>query len=104
MLEIPDLTAEVEKTVSQQALQQLGKEMRVKGIAVPPPCADPFKPALLLLPFHNQPLGGDYELDPLCPTCPLSSRATATISCFLYLIRLIEGLLNPVSSYEWLLV
>uniref|UniRef100_A0A3Q4B5N3 Protein tyrosine phosphatase domain-containing protein 1 n=1 Tax=Mola mola TaxID=94237 RepID=A0A3Q4B5N3_MOLML len=35
-LEIPDLTAEVEKTVSQQALQQLGKEMRVKGIPVPP--------------------------------------------------------------------
>ncbi|MCI4390192.1 hypothetical protein PGIGA_G00119740 [Pangasianodon gigas] len=30
--EIPDLTAEVEKTISQQALQQLGKEMRGKGI------------------------------------------------------------------------
>ncbi|XP_022538184.2 protein tyrosine phosphatase domain-containing protein 1 [Astyanax mexicanus] len=32
--EIPDLTAEVEKTVSQQALQQLGKELRGKGIPV----------------------------------------------------------------------
>lgn len=33
-LEIPDLVAEVEKTVSQQALQQLGKELRGKGIPV----------------------------------------------------------------------
>lgn len=32
--DIPDLTAEVEKTVSQQALQQLGKELRGKGIPV----------------------------------------------------------------------
>ncbi|XP_066528236.1 protein tyrosine phosphatase domain-containing protein 1 [Hoplias malabaricus] len=32
--EIQDLTAEVEKTVSQQALQQLGKELRGKGIPV----------------------------------------------------------------------
>ncbi|XP_072521878.1 protein tyrosine phosphatase domain-containing protein 1 [Salminus brasiliensis] len=32
--EIPDLTAEVEKTVSQQALQQLGKELQGKGIPV----------------------------------------------------------------------
>ncbi|KAI5614506.1 protein tyrosine phosphatase domain-containing protein 1, partial [Silurus asotus] len=30
--QIPDLSAEVEKTISQQALQQLGKEMRGKGI------------------------------------------------------------------------
>lgn len=35
-VEIPDLTAEVEKTVSQQALQQLGNEMRGKGIPVAP--------------------------------------------------------------------
>lgn len=42
--ETPDLTAEVEKTISQQALQQLGKEMRGKGIllssfqsSTPPP-------------------------------------------------------------------
>lgn len=32
LFEINDLTAEVEKTISQQALQQLGKEMRGKGI------------------------------------------------------------------------
>ncbi|XP_028970633.2 protein tyrosine phosphatase domain-containing protein 1 isoform X1 [Esox lucius] len=35
MVEVPDLTAEVEKMVSQQALQLLGKEMRGKGIPVP---------------------------------------------------------------------
>ncbi|KAJ7994403.1 hypothetical protein DPEC_G00248920 [Dallia pectoralis] len=35
MVEVPDLTAEVEKTVSQQALHLLGKEMRGKGILVP---------------------------------------------------------------------
>ncbi|KAM9444249.1 protein tyrosine phosphatase domain-containing protein 1 isoform 1-T2 [Clarias gariepinus] len=35
--EIPDLTAEVEKTISQQALQQLGKEMRGKGILLAMP-------------------------------------------------------------------
>lgn len=35
--EIPDLTAEVEKTISQQALQQLGKEMRGKGILLTSP-------------------------------------------------------------------
>uniref|UniRef100_A0A8K9WRW2 Protein tyrosine phosphatase domain-containing protein 1 n=1 Tax=Oncorhynchus mykiss TaxID=8022 RepID=A0A8K9WRW2_ONCMY len=38
VLEVPDLTAEVEKTVSQQAIQLLGKEMRGKGIPVPSPC------------------------------------------------------------------
>lgn len=37
LFEIPDLTAEVEKTISQQALQQLGKEMRGKGILLPSP-------------------------------------------------------------------
>ncbi|CDQ95115.1 unnamed protein product [Oncorhynchus mykiss] len=38
VVEVPDLTAEVEKTVSQQAIQLLGKEMRGKGIPVPSPC------------------------------------------------------------------
>ncbi|XP_060714245.1 protein tyrosine phosphatase domain-containing protein 1 isoform X1 [Tachysurus vachellii] len=35
--QIADLTAEVEKTISQQALQQLGKEMRGKGILLTSP-------------------------------------------------------------------
>lgn len=65
-LEIPDLTAEVEKTVSQQALQQLGKEMRGKGIPVPPCSSHPLSPtALQSRPFHDQPLASDNELDPL---------------------------------------
>ncbi|XP_018589528.1 protein tyrosine phosphatase domain-containing protein 1 isoform X1 [Scleropages formosus] len=55
VLEIPDLTAEVEKTVSQQAIQQLGKEMMGKGIAVVQAClSDP--PTLAKLPsaaLHN---------------------------------------------------
>lgn len=37
VLEIPDLTEEVKKTVSLQAIQQLGKEMRGKGIPVSSP-------------------------------------------------------------------
>nr|XP_033483554.1 protein tyrosine phosphatase domain-containing protein 1 isoform X1 [Epinephelus lanceolatus] len=65
-LEIPDLTAEVEKTVSQQALQQLGKEMRGKGIPVPPCSSNPLSPAALQSrPLHDQPLVSDNELDPL---------------------------------------
>lgn len=60
-LEIPDLTAEVEKTVSQQALQQLGKEMRGKGIPVPPCSSHPLSPPAP----HDQPLVSDNELDPL---------------------------------------
>ncbi|KAM7423297.1 hypothetical protein PAMA_011041 [Pampus argenteus] len=65
-LEIPDLTAEVEKTVSQQALQQLGKEMRGKGIPVPTCSSNPLSPpALQSAPPHDQPLASDYELDPL---------------------------------------
>ncbi|KAL4655877.1 protein tyrosine phosphatase domain-containing protein 1-like [Arapaima gigas] len=49
VLEIPDLTAEVEKTVSQQAIQQLGQEMIGKGIAVVQAClSDP--PTLAKLP------------------------------------------------------
>ncbi|XP_034023256.1 protein tyrosine phosphatase domain-containing protein 1 isoform X2 [Thalassophryne amazonica] len=65
-LEVPDLTAEVEKTVSQQALQQLGKEMRGKGIPVPSCFAYPLSsPALQSRPLHDQPLISDNELDPL---------------------------------------
>ncbi|XP_040890956.1 protein tyrosine phosphatase domain-containing protein 1 isoform X2 [Toxotes jaculatrix] len=65
-LEIPDLTAEVEKTVSQQALQQLGKEMRGKGIPVPPCLSRPLSPpALESAPCHDQPLSSDNDLDPL---------------------------------------
>ncbi|KAM9362157.1 protein tyrosine phosphatase domain-containing protein 1 [Symphorus nematophorus] len=65
-LEIPDLTAEVEKTVSQQALQQLGKEMRGKGIPVPSCLSHPLSPpALQARPLHDQPLVSDNELDPL---------------------------------------
>ncbi|XP_044025784.1 protein tyrosine phosphatase domain-containing protein 1 isoform X2 [Siniperca chuatsi] len=65
-LEIPDLTAEVEKTVSQQALQQLGKEMRGKGIPVPPCSSQHLSPpALQSRPPHDQPLASDIELDPL---------------------------------------
>lgn len=65
-LEIPDLTAEVEKTVSQQALQQLGNEMRGKGIPVSPCLSHPPSPALRYIqPFRDQPLISDNELDPL---------------------------------------
>ncbi|XP_067359872.1 protein tyrosine phosphatase domain-containing protein 1 isoform X2 [Channa argus] len=65
-LEVPDLTAEVEKTVSQQALQQLGKEMRGKGIPVPPCSSHPLSPPALeaSLPYDH-PLISDNELDPL---------------------------------------
>ncbi|XP_071767737.2 protein tyrosine phosphatase domain-containing protein 1 isoform X2 [Centroberyx gerrardi] len=67
LLEIPDLTAEVEKTVSQQALQQLGKEMRGKGIPVPSPCSShpPNPPVQQSKSLHDQPLASDNELDPL---------------------------------------
>ncbi|KAG7259638.1 hypothetical protein CRUP_032144 [Coryphaenoides rupestris] len=54
----PDLAAEVEKTVSQQALQQLGKEMRGKGIPmVPPPvpCLFLGLPPASLLPLQGPP-------------------------------------------------
>ncbi|KAM6927790.1 protein tyrosine phosphatase domain-containing protein 1 [Xenentodon cancila] len=65
-LEIPDLTAEVEKTVSQQALQQLGREMKGKGIPVLL-CASPTlkQPALQSKSACDQPLTSDNELDPL---------------------------------------
>ncbi|XP_072239095.1 protein tyrosine phosphatase domain-containing protein 1 isoform X2 [Leuresthes tenuis] len=65
-LEIPDFTAEVEKTVSQQALQQLGNEMRGKGILVLP-CASTSisPPALQTRAANDQPLNSDNEPDPL---------------------------------------
>lgn len=65
-LEIPDLTAELEKTISQQALQQLGKEMQGKGIPVAACSSNPLSPpALQSGPAHDQPLAIDNELDPL---------------------------------------
>ncbi|KAK5871808.1 hypothetical protein PBY51_012554 [Eleginops maclovinus] len=61
--QIPDLTAEVEKTVSQQALQQLGKEMRGKGIPVHPCSSLPLSPpALHSRPPPDNPLTRDNEL------------------------------------------
>lgn len=64
--QIPDLTAEVEKTVSQQALQQLGKEMRGKGITVQPCSSLPLSPpALHSRAPPDEPLSGDNELLPL---------------------------------------
>lgn len=63
-LEIPDLTAEVEKTISQQALQQLGNELRGKGIPVSPCLSHPPSPAFLhIQPLEDQPLISDNELD-----------------------------------------
>ncbi|XP_064161390.1 protein tyrosine phosphatase domain-containing protein 1 [Anguilla rostrata] len=67
ILEIPDLTAEVEKTVSQQALQQLGKEMMGKGITVPspqPPCLQKV-PSMPAHDAHDAVLSSDHDLDPL---------------------------------------
>ncbi|XP_032404478.1 protein tyrosine phosphatase domain-containing protein 1 isoform X1 [Xiphophorus hellerii] len=65
-LQMPDLTAEVEKTVSQQALQQLGKEMMGKGIPLLPCSSDmlspPPQPSRT---SGDQPLASDNELDPL---------------------------------------
>lgn len=75
-LEIPDLTAEVEKTVSQQALQQLGKEMRGKGIPVPPCSSHPLSPLTL----HDQPLISDNELDPLWRQQNLESPLRSSLS------------------------
>ncbi|XP_016093916.1 protein tyrosine phosphatase domain-containing protein 1 isoform X2 [Sinocyclocheilus grahami] len=69
VLDIPDLTEEVEKTVSLQALQQLGKEMRGKGIPISSP-RSPDQPSLLLKetqcdPPHDRPLCSDQEFDVL---------------------------------------
>ncbi|KAJ8385323.1 hypothetical protein AAFF_G00190390 [Aldrovandia affinis] len=63
IVEIPDLTAEVEKTVSQQAIQQLGKEMMGKGIAVPSPRSPRLQP-LSSVPPDDAVLSGDHDLDP----------------------------------------
>ncbi|KAL6111405.1 ptpdc1 [Pungitius sinensis] len=79
--QIPDLAAEVEKTVSQQAMQQLGKEMRVKGIPVPPCLFHPLGPpaATQSGPTRGQPLAIDNELNLLWgdagnpPMSPLSN-------------------------------
>uniref|UniRef100_A0A7N6AS52 Protein tyrosine phosphatase domain-containing protein 1 n=1 Tax=Anabas testudineus TaxID=64144 RepID=A0A7N6AS52_ANATE len=87
-LEIPDLTAEVEKTVSQQALQQLGKEMRGKGIPVMPCSPNPLSPpALQSRPPHDQPLTSDNELDPLWRKQNVESHLKSSLlntSCLSY--------------------
>ncbi|XP_013889194.1 protein tyrosine phosphatase domain-containing protein 1 isoform X2 [Austrofundulus limnaeus] len=76
-LEIPDLTAEVEKTVSQQALQQLGKEMIGKGIPVLPSSLHTLSPP----PLHwDQPLASDNELDPLWRQQNLESSHRSSLS------------------------
>ncbi|XP_041639719.1 protein tyrosine phosphatase domain-containing protein 1 [Cheilinus undulatus] len=78
-LEIPDLTAEVEKTVSQQALQQLGKEMRGKGIPVPTCSSHPLSPpALQSRPPQDQP--SDNELDPLWQEQNVESPLKSSLS------------------------
>ncbi|XP_029288376.1 protein tyrosine phosphatase domain-containing protein 1 isoform X2 [Cottoperca gobio] len=80
-LEIPDLTAEVEKTVSQQALQQLGKEMRGKGIPVQPCSSHPLSaPGLHSRPHHDQPLASDNELYPLWRQQSVESPLQASLS------------------------
>lgn len=63
-LEMPDLTAEVEKTVSQQALQQLGNELRGKGIPVSPCLSHPPSPSFRHAPsLDDQPLISDNDVD-----------------------------------------
>lgn len=63
-LEMPDLTAEVEKTVSQQALQQLGNELRGKGIPVSPCLSHPPSPAFRRVPrLEDQPLISDNDVE-----------------------------------------
>ncbi|KAM3621411.1 uncharacterized protein V6R79_010884 [Siganus canaliculatus] len=80
-LDVPDLTAEVEKTVSQQALKQLGKELRGKGIPVVPCSSHPFSPTLLQSkPPHDQPLASDNELDPLWRKQNAESPLTSFLS------------------------
>ncbi|KAA0707652.1 Protein tyrosine phosphatase domain-containing protein 1 [Triplophysa tibetana] len=66
VLEIPDLTEEVEKTVSLQAIQQLGKEMRGKGIPIPSP-RSPDQPSfphqVTCAQPNDRPLCSDQEFD-----------------------------------------
>ncbi|XP_051531206.1 protein tyrosine phosphatase domain-containing protein 1-like isoform X1 [Myxocyprinus asiaticus] len=68
VLDIPDLTEEVEKTVSLLAIQQLGKEMRGKGIPISSPHS-PEQPSGPLEveyePPHDRPLCSDQEFDVL---------------------------------------
>lgn len=64
VLEIPDLTEEVEKTVSLQAIQQLGKEMRGKGIPISSPRSPDQASFPLQVPrdrLHDRPLCSDQE-------------------------------------------
>uniref|UniRef100_A0A8D3E4M1 Protein tyrosine phosphatase domain-containing protein 1 n=1 Tax=Scophthalmus maximus TaxID=52904 RepID=A0A8D3E4M1_SCOMX len=80
-LEIPDLTAEVEKTVSQQALQLLGREMRGKGIPVPPCLTHRLSPqALRSRSSHDQPLSSDNDLDPLWRQQNIDSPLRSSLS------------------------
>ncbi|XP_051528783.1 protein tyrosine phosphatase domain-containing protein 1-like isoform X1 [Myxocyprinus asiaticus] len=68
VLDIPDLTEEVKKTVSLQAIQQLGKEMRVKGIPISSPRSheQPSAPIEVQCdPPHDRPLCSDQEFDVL---------------------------------------
>ncbi|KAI1890999.1 hypothetical protein AGOR_G00159350 [Albula goreensis] len=65
IVEIPDLTAEVEKTVSQQAIQQLGKEMIGKGIGVPSPRSLGLETPPPSAPARDAVLSSDNDLDPL---------------------------------------
>lgn len=76
-LDIPDLTAEVEKTVSQQALQQLGQEMIGKGIPVLPSSVHMLSPPSLR---WDQPLISDNELDPLWRQQNLESSLKSSLS------------------------
>lgn len=76
-LEIPDLSAEVEKTVSQQALQQLGKEMIGKGIPVLPSSMHMLRPPSV---HWDQPLISDNELDPLWRQQNLESSLKSSLS------------------------
>ncbi|KAK2862644.1 hypothetical protein Q5P01_002177 [Channa striata] len=79
-LEIPDLTAEVEKTVSQQALQQLGKEMRGKGILVQHCSSHPLSPPALQARFpYDHQLISDSELDPLWKQENVDSPLTSSL-------------------------
>lgn len=81
-VEVPDLTAEVEKTVSQQAIQQLGKEMRGKGIPTRSCSPRPLSPnGLQPKPLHDQLLISDNELDPLWRRQNLESPLRCSLSC-----------------------
>lgn len=79
VLEIPDLTEEVEKTVSLQAIQQLGKEMRGKGIPVSSP-RSPNQPSLPL-----KILCSDREFDLVWPTVDNTYRSQLVLrKCLSY--------------------